>query len=360
MIPALVLISTILVLEPVSVQRWSSDQPIVGEIVSFGPQGIGLREEGSVLPMQIAWYEFRSVEPTRPEIEAYQSQAITAWRAHTRRQRGDLSSALPNYETLRRQYLWYHGKQSEEVSLGLAQCLIDAGRRNEAVLPMLSWFVAAESHAPGVTNGESMIDDQALLMPALPPVFTTSQRHAGLGDLPDSSLLTDRERLLYAEYAMVFGQGLASESQLDEIEQLRRALRARDAGTILVEQMVFAQAHPDPSKRQAARDALSRRTRTQRNSWLEVWSRLGLGAALLRDDDPNEKERGVIELLHVVTRLSAVDPGLTLLAADLANDYLESTGRAAWGRQIIHDARANLMNLDAAAPALAQENQIND
>lgn len=229
----------------------------------------------------------------------------------------------------------------------------------EAVLPMLSWFVAAMSHTPGVELRESLIDDQTLLPIRLPPVFSNRQQ-AEIGDLPDSSLLTERVRLLYAYYAMVAGGDVASQSTVDEIEQLKRSLRGRDPGTILIEQMAFAQAHPDSSKRRAAQDALKRRARTQSNSWIEAWARLGLGAALLRDQDRNVQERGIIELIHVVTRLHSIDPGLTMLAAEMASSHLHSTSRAEWGQRVLHDAKANLTNRTAAARAIPQEAQTDD
>lgn len=360
MISAALVMSVLIAIEPVRVERWSSDQALVGELVSYGPQGIGLRQADAVLPVNIAWYDFRAFAPTDPAIEAYHEQAIAAWRARSRRLRGDLAGALPIYRSLERTYVWFVGPQSEDVCLGLAQCLIDAGRREEAVVPAVAWFVAAEAHAPGVAIIEPTIDTQTLLPTALPPVFLLTRGSGMLGELPDTPVIPARERLLYAYYAMAQGKDIADVDQLEIIEQLKRTLRSRDAGTILMEQMVFAQSHPDVSKRLASRDALSRRTRTQRDTWIEVWARLGLGNALILDDDPSMRERGVIELLHVITRLARIEPGLTMLAAEIANSHLESTGRADWGQQILQDARTQLTHQTAAASAFAQESLDDD
>lgn len=360
MILTSIVMTVCVAVEPVRVERWSSERSIVGEPVSLGPQGIDVRVEGSGMPIEIPWYDLRSIEPAMPEINAYQQQAIDAWRAHARRKRGDLAGALPIYESLSDSYLWSVGAQSEDVSLGLVQCLLDAGRRDEAVMPMLSWFVAAGLHtpigSPIVPMIDKMIDNQTLLLTALPPVFLGDRSRDMPSEPPDPALLTARERVLFALYVMVLAQQTRIDQQgVDEIEQLKQSMRAKDAGIVLVEQMVFAQVHPDASRRQAAREALTRRARTQRNTWIEVWARLGLGASLLREPAFGEQERGVIELLHIVTRLSSVDAGLTMLAAEIANTHLASTGRAQWGQQILYDARANLMNGYAAASAPAQE-----
>ncbi len=340
MMLAPLLVCSLLMLDPASLRTWSSEQPITGELVAVSAQGIELRASGDLIPERIAWYEFRSIEPDDPQIQRYQTQAIAAWRAHARRARGDLPGALPVYESLRDQYLWQRGRQSAEVSLGLMECLIGADRRVDAIEPMLAWFVASQTHTPSGDATDPMIDAQTLLAVRLPPVFLEVAANFELSALPETDLITDRERLLHAYYQLVLRPESSRASVIDEIEQLKRSLRARDAGIILIEQMVFSQAHPDPSKRQSAIDSLSRRTKTQRDTWIEVWARLGLGAALLRDTDPMRRERGVIELLHIVTRLHKTDPGLTMLAAELASGYLESTGRAGWGRMIEHDARA--------------------
>ncbi len=356
MISAATLISIVYVFAPVHVERWSSDTPLQGEIVSFGQQGIELRTRDDLLPEIIPWFDVQSVEPPDPRLNAFADRATQTWRAHTRRLRGDLAGAMPIYMDIRDVYLWGRGEQSMDVCMGLTQCFLDREMRVEAIEPAIAWFVAAGAHTPGTGASDPSVDAQMLLPVALPPVFRDGDRMTG--ELPASELLTDRERLLHAYYEMALTEPDDGSDAVEEVERLKRALRARDPGLVLMEQMVYARSHPEAGKRQAARDALERCTRTQSDGWIEVWARLGLGAALLADADSLNHERGVIELIHIVVRLPAVSPGLTLLAAELASAYLESTGRAEWGTRLMHDARTYLMR--SAGSPIAQQRNEND
>lgn len=351
------IIAAVISMGPVQLTRWSGEDPLIGDLESVGLQGVYVRTPESPIPRLIPWYDVRQTQPRDPSLDAWNDRALTAWRAHTRAARGDLPGALPLYESMRDAYLWQRGDQSMDVCSGLVRCLLDAGRRGEAIEPAIAWFIAAQLHTPDQPVADPEIDSQTLLVIGLPPVFRSIQANVRF-ELPDTDALTDRERLLMAMFTLAIDRGYESANRIEEIEGFSRTLRVRDPGLVLMEQMVYAQAHPDESKRQGARDALARRTRTQDGTWIEVWARLGLGASCLQDDNPLVNERGVIELIHVVVRLHHIDPRLTLLAAEMANDYLVSTARPHWGAQLLQDARAYLTG--SATPPIAQETNDDD
>ncbi len=350
--------SATLMLAPGAITRWSSPEPVVGEITQVSKQGLGVRREGEDLPEPIPWFDVREIDPPSVEAERFLEVADTAWRAHARMERGDGPGALDLYTRLAPGYLWERGAQSAEVSLGMARCLIGQGRRVEAVGPMLSWFVGAGVHAPGQPTGEASIDAQHGLLIGLPPVFSPADRLLTIGALPDSAPVTDRERLLHDCFALALAVrgDPANRVLIDGIDARRREPGARDAGAELVADMVMARVHPDPEQRAAARGALQRRARTDRGGWVEAWARLGLGAAMISDDDPQSNERGLIELLHVIVRLRQVSPALTELGAELAGEYLVRTHRPCWAAQIMLDARG----AGAGTPSTTREHQADD
>lgn len=339
---------------PISVKRWGQSTPVVGEFEEADDQGVRLRLQGDTISTLIPWFEVEQTELENGSLGRYTRFAQLAWRAHQRVERGDYQGALPLYESVRDQYLWEQGPQSMDISIGLKRCLIHQGDRDRAIEPALAWFVSAGLHAPGGASGVASVDNQTMLHIDLPPIRSTNG-HAVLPELDAQGTITDRERLLYACFRLVDARPAERESIIDEIETHRRSLQARDAGIVLFEQMAYAQAHPEQSKRKAARDALRRRCQTQHDTWIEVWARLAIGTALLNEPDAHSKEKGVVELLHVIVRLHAIDPNLTMLAAELAAGHLESTGRAQWATQILHDARGHIAN-----PLASQEYLSND
>lgn len=337
---AVILLGLAVGLEPISITLQSNPEPVVGTLLSTTAQGMHVQRGESRSVVVVPWYELREQAP-----DAYKDVSLLAWKARTRLDRGDVSAALPLYISLSKDYLWKQGPQSMDVCDGLTACLIGSGRRRQAVEPMLSWFEAEGlPGAEGTPLPESM-DEPMGLRRDLPPVFADGEA-VQAADIPSDC--DGRTRLIHAYYALVTDEQDSRAMRLAEIEDLKRQYRARDPGLIFLEQMCFAQAHPELSQRDAARDSLVRRAQTQRGTWIEVWCRLALGAGLVRDDDVRLRDRGVVELIHVIVRLAHIDPGLTLLAADLADQHLSSTNRSQWGSKLKQDARRNLVGADAS------------
>ena len=338
----LTLVGCLMLAEPVRVEIGSQIEPIEGTITSSTPQGIHLQREDQT-SIIIPWYELRAGQMPEGANASYASLAQNAWRAHARLDRGDSIGALPIYQSLARTYLWEQGPQSMDVCDGLVRCLIGSERRKQAIEPMLAWFVAdglpgAESYA-----ATSIYDEDLQVRKDLPPVFAETDA----GRCVESIDAPSRTQLLHAYYALVAASESDRSAWFERIEVLKRANRARDAGLVLIEQLCFAQAHPEESGRRGARDSLKRRTQTQRGTWIEVWSRLGIGVSKIRSENANERDEGVIELVHIIVRLGDVEPGLTLLAAQIAQDELARTDRASWGSALMQEAQRNIQSANA-------------
>lgn len=337
MIVASVLFACVaLVADPVQIRVESEPAPLSGIVLGAHEQGIDFRraDDQTVL---IPWFDLTPGTFPSSVDQQYKARALAAWRAHARIDRGDVYGALPIYRSLASTYLWGVGPQSVDVCEGLLTCYLESGQRREAVTPMLALIHATESDTSGMVP-TSLIDQAFKVRKDLPPVFEDGVRPTL--DIEDG--VSIRVRLISSYYELVLSPPSDRERIVREIEELKRTQRARDAGLVLLEQMCFAQSHPEASSRQGARDSLRRRTQTQRGNWIEVWSRLSLGASLIRDDDPRVRDSGVIELIHIVVRLSDVDPQLTLLAADLADTYLSQTYRSEWGSAIIREAQQKI------------------
>lgn len=329
---------SVLLAAPATVERWSTPQALVGELDRVDAQGLSVRPGGAAVPVHIPWHDVRAVPLNAQQQRDFGPLMLDAWRAHARLARGDYPGALGIYARLAPDYLWAQGPQSMDVSAGLMRCLLDQGQRVRALTPMLSWFVAAQTHAPGQGASSEGYDASYALMTQLPPVFTAADRREAPPELPESAPLTERERFIHACYVLALTPG-EGEKLVEQIEARRRALGpGRDPGVELLEDMVFALAHPEPERRQAARRDLDRRVRVGEGTWVEAWARLGLGQALLHDPDPALNELGVLHLIHVIVRLRELSPAMAVLAARVSDEHLRSTDHAQWGAQLLHDA----------------------
>lgn len=324
-----------------TLMRWSSTQAIQGTLVKVSEQGVVFQIGETILPQTIPWYDVQSIEPTDSRMAAYQGIADDAWRAHTRLARGDTIGAQEIYEQLKSDYLWKAGPQSADVSLGLTRCRIDSQRPVAAIQPMLSWYVSTmydDADSIGEIEG---FDPTYRVMVDLPPVFFGLRSVNTRVQLPESYPVD--LRAISAIYQLAIEtdvhQSAAAEDRLEEVRKLIQQVQGRPVGLELLFDMLVAQAHPDSSERSNARETLSRKVRSGSGTWIELWSRLGIGVSLLHENDTEANEQGVIELIHIIVRLKDTSRPIASLAAEIANDYFVRTGRASWGAQLILEAR---------------------
>ncbi len=345
----LVLLTLSILVQPVTVDRSPDDAPVVGNVTLADAQGLHIQRSADMKTVVVPWYELRDQAPP-----AYATRAMQAWQAHDRVKRGDISGAMPLYVSLGKEDLWEQGPQSMDVCAGLVRCYVASGRRVLAIEPMLAWFEAESLPGAEDASTPEQLDDQLRIRSDLPPVFLHIADDSISDPDPRSS---GRTRLIHAYFATVLVEPEEKPELLEHIQILKREYKARDPGLIFLEQMVFAQAHTDRSARIAARDALLRRTESQHDTWIEVWARLGLGVSLIRDEDLHARDLGVVHLVHVIVRLPQIDPGLTMLAAEIAESYLHSTQRSAWGSKLMQDARMNLLGTRARPGTAGEQTQ---
>ncbi len=331
---------------------WSSEEPMVGVFDELTSQGVSLRFGQDIIPTLIPWYDVRELHPAVLGYTKYQQVAHDLWRAHARLARGDYFGAESIYNAFEDEYLWTVGAQGADVSMGLVRCRLDRNDRVHAVVPFLSWLGASHSARSTDSKNDGSIfqgfDSKYGLIVALVPVFGPGDRGMAIGNDGDSSRISGRQRMLYEYYTLALDHHShrtpQAESALKEIQASVRELGKRDVGLALIDEIVIAQAHPDPEKRTSARKSLERRVRASDGTWIELWARLALGASMIAEHDAELNEQGVIELIHIVVRLGHLSQPIAELAAQIANEYFIRTNRTQWGNELMLEAQAGWSN----------------
>jgi hypothetical protein len=269
----------------------------------------------------VAWAEVGDIEGSWGEAEPYRAVSDAVDRAEVRLARGDVSGARALLEPLSDRYLGQTGPTSGAIASMLAFCRVLRSEPAAAATAWLAW-------RRGVGPERRWIDPETSLMPSLPPVWRARDARGLLLSLGEPSTLTPAEdpaAQLVRMYAMA--ASVAAGEDVGSHDGPETRLRA-DPGVRFVWEMVRAQADPEPAGRRGARDALLRRGRTPGPAWQSAWVHLGVGVSLLREPDRIEADAGAAELLTVVLLHQHTAPGLADLAADLAVEYFERTGRA--------------------------------
>ena len=331
--------------DPDILVRWSSSEPMVGEVRLVTNQGVEIKLADQVISIVIPWYDVRKLTASTDIASTYngfKQRAQDTWRAHARLNRGDFRGAELIYDQLESEYLWKRGAQGADVSLGLVRCRLDRQDRVGALMPFFSLLMSSSG---GSGFDESMLDGfdaQYKLLTGLPPVFGAWEQNREVGSIPDTDQISDRQRVLVEYYKLAMNAQVhrtpLAEQKLDELAGMTRGRDKRDAGVELVSDLVIAQAHPQAEKRLAARTALERRSRSNSDTWIELWARMGVGVSLLGDSSVESNEQGVIELIHVIVGLDHLSPALSVLASKIANDYLVQTNRTQWGSELMLEA----------------------
>jgi hypothetical protein len=294
---------------------------------TFTEQGvqidIGPDPAAGVMPVRrlVGWAEVADIEGGWGQAERFRAVSDAVDRAEKRLARGDVSGARALLEPLADGYLKDTGPTSGPVASMLGFCRVLRSDQAGGAMAWLAW-------RRGGTPARDWIDAETGLMPSIPPVWNASDAREGArpmmaaaslasGDDPASELVR-----MYA-YSIVVAAG----EDAGRYEGPETRLRA-DAGVRLVWEMVRAQTDPEAAGRRGAREALRRRARTPGAGWQTAWVHLGIGASLLREPERIEADAGAAELLTVVLLHQGAAPGLADLAADLAVEYFERTGRA--------------------------------
>lgn len=329
---------------PTTVRTWDG-ATVEWDVVSADLSGLTIDVAGMAEVM--GWQQVRGVDgPMAAEIEPYLGLAEDLWRARTRLARGDAYGAEPIFERVFERTRGEHGPTPAVVAEGLLRCRLRRDARASAVDAWLDLYAnlsSAPARAPLWGIHSPAIDDQSLLSPSLPPIWypgpaaeAFARRFDGAEALDDA---TSAVRVLYAAAARsAVGEPIDSIATTRAIE----AASERPGGAFLA-QLVLAQIG-GPSAREDARRALAREQSSSVAPWRRVWATIAVGRSLLAEVFPEQRRRGILELVSVYALDRKESPylaGVALADAALASDQLGDTGAA----------RSLLNELMATSPA---------
>lgn len=300
---------------------------------------------GSGRTIVLGWDRVRSVGGDHAgEAKQFAELADKAWRASARLERGDFVAAEPILDELFGAVRGMQGPTPALVCEGLLKCRLRRGAQMGAVE---AWLAAMSSRPAGTEGSEAstrseagVIDPVTGLAPPLPPVWIGMPSLQVWAAGPPRFEAGTRAGVMEAMYreSAKFECGLPvaiPDAPTD------------DAAARLVWEVVTARAG-DAAKRKSARDALNARMAGSIPTWQEAWCRAGVGRSLLKDDSPETRRLGAVQLLHVPARLADDNPYLAGIGLAEAAVELKKQGDEAGAQRL----RAELTTRYPDHPAL--------
>lgn len=320
---------------------------IDGRIIEIGPGGVVLEvtADGRSTRRTVGLDRIRRLDGEFAERwSVLADDADTLWRIRTRIERSDWAGAEALLPSLKHDWLSSPGPTSVVALDARLRCRAARGARAGAVAAWLELLGAYEragaisggGAAPliarpagwigGVIDGIPVLDPRTGLAPSLPPIWVGEPALNALGEsgATDGTVSADSKAGLASELASWYIAAARAEAPStvsrgaptppgspEELLPLPTGTAlAPGEGLRLVRLIVQARAGSS-SERAAARDSLRVLISGETTeSWQEAWCRAAIGRSLLREDDRETRVSGIIELLHVPARLSAVSPYL--------------------------------------------------
>ena len=271
------------------------------------------------------------------EVEVYRDWSDDVWRAKSRLMRGDLELASPLFDELFARLMrdGVAGPTGLVIAEGALRCRVWENRHSDAIE---AWAAALRIRETGQRqSGESgaagVIDARTLLVPTLPPMWLEGsaaavQVHESLersGGSESSQAILNLYRVCaghdagrdveWSLEAGRFGEGY---------EFVDTIIRARDS---------------DARTRSAARAQLTGIIKEKSGTWQEAWARAALGRSLLMEESREERDRGVLHLLHVPARFARAQPHLAAVSLAEAGRALHRHGDHESVSQILLELR---------------------
>lgn len=315
-----------------------------------GPQGVSVRRsEGSEV---LSWDRVESVEGSlAASALPYVDLSDVLWRARTRLLRGDLVGAEPMFERAARMLpsTSRAGPTSGLIHEGLTRCRVARGAQTGAVD---AWILMLASGAIPKMQSEwsgAAFAQPELLHPQLPPVWLPGDavqifaQSAG----PDGTS-ADSLPVRAAAIWRLYRAAAEFETSGGDFDSLPAPPSSADAGWTLVDLCVRARVMGDAG-RAAARKDLSALLDAGARGWREAWIRAAIGRSLLREASSEDRMAGVVQIMHLPSRLIGESPhaaGVSMRDAAIA---LSDLGQAAEAVRI----RDELARLLPGHPALS-------
>lgn len=322
----------------------------VGEVLSINAQGVVVGSP-AVAPVLVPWGRVLEVGGHWAEpAQTYAEIADLAWRAELRLARGDVLTAEPMFERL----IELIGERADESDgptkaaalSGLLRCQLGRGARALAVSTWTQWVDAlgvrssvtvyrrrgggsvggpsggpsgGTSGGPRGSAGSVQPEDGSILLPRLPPMWSNDEDAQFLANQQEPEGDTASKG---ATLGMLYW--LSARVAVGLPDTMPEGI-AGDAEVLFIADLVRAQM-PERELSRPARLRLEQRLEAGMPGWQEAWTRIAIGRSLVAEDNQDLREQGVVQLLHVPSRLMVVSPGLTGLALQDAARALEAMG----------------------------------
>jgi len=345
---------------PAQVQMRGGEAPPEGQVVAVDAAGVLLGAGAATKPtgqpgatgaapqawtVLVGWDRIKSVQgPMADEAAKFGEVADLAWRARTRLERGDFVAAEPLFERLFEYYKGQDGPTAAMVAEGLLRCRVHRAAHVAAVEPWLAYLKAS---APGRTKTlhaawsieaglPPIIDAATGLVPALPPIWLS---WPSVDAYVRGSLLPGASEGEHAKGEIAGSKGAALAALYEQAARFEAGLPATipevnsaDPGAQLVLQILRSRIG-DAAAREDARAALRERLRpptgagdAPKPAWVDAWCHAAIGRSLLREDSPESKKLGVVELLHVPAAYGRLHPYLAGVALAESSAALRAMG----------------------------------
>jgi hypothetical protein len=289
-----------------------AEPPPLGEIVSLDEQGAVVRS-ATRGPVLVPWWRVLSVKGEwADEALPFTEVADLSWRADIRRARGDTVTAEPMYERLLSLLGESNGPVRVRALEGLLRCQLERGAVSLSLMTWTAWIDAAE-FAPVApvyirrgSQEERLTSPATVLLPELPPIWEDGEEARFFAlQSRDSSRLT-KGQILEALYRAAARTAAGLPAEMAEVASV-------DPDVLFVRDIVHAQS-VDRELSRSARDRLLSRLEEQTSGWQEAWIRVAVGRSLLQEDELIDRDRGLVQLMHVPARSVIVAPDLVGVA----------------------------------------------
>jgi hypothetical protein len=291
----------------------------------------------------IRWARSREVETekSRAEIDRYREDAIALWRARSRLERSDFELAEPLFERLFEKYRGQKHETALVVAEGLLRCRLARGSNDAAVIPALE-AVRLRHSVKNAANVYSIlrpvIDARTGLCIDLPPAWVNATALTRLErDLASYDAKGDTVAAAQAELYR-----LAIQQQMGIAPSPRRDLAVTDPGVIFLRLIVQSQVG-DAAVRAASRKELEVLV-PKLEPWQLSWAHFALGISLLREDNRDHHEKGMVHLAHLPARFGQSQPFLAGLAIEALAQACDREGDAAGAAALRADLKVSFAN----------------
>lgn len=326
-------------------------QAPAGVATAVNGQGVMFTQaEGDAVLLR--WDQVASVEgDLRDASEPHARVRDLAWRGRTRIERGDLGGAEPLLDSVRQALGDDTGPLTRMVSSGLLRCRLARHAQAASVRAWLDVLRSDEGEFVfefGEASGEQVmrvVDEEYGLASALPPLWVRSPAlHvvASADEGADRSTASGTVAVLYA---------LSAKATLGQGVRLPERPKDDAKGAALVWDVVAATAGSSEQRGVAMTNLRARLADSSDRPWIEAWTRVALGRALLEDPEVDAQRRGVLHLLHVPARFGHDYPFLAGAALLDVAAWLEQQGRFAEARRVWDEAHQRFgFAVDVGAP----------